>query len=114
MSQEMPAEKLVNEIKTIFEKRCGDWYPNPEWIEATLRGLQELVFCAEQALPKKLEHAKVEGIVEERERLKSTIQIITLQPGQHKVYFNGIEIAEYSLFENAESMLIKLHNAIEQ
>ena len=105
-------EQLLLGIQEVFERRCGRWVPDPKWIEATLRSLQENVCVMEQLLPEKLEKAKAKGAAEERERLKGTVQIVTLQPGQHKVYFNGVELSECSLYENAESRLIHLHKAL--
>lgn len=105
-------EQLLLEIQKVFERRCGRWVPDPKWIEATLCSLQENACVMEQLLPGKLEKAKAEGAEEERERLKGTVQVVTLQPGQHKVYFNGMEISETSLYENAEFKLIQLHKAL--
>lgn len=59
-----------------------------------------------------LRKAKEEGAAQERERLRGTVQIVTPQPGQHKVLFNGVELTECSLYENAESRLIQIHEAL--
>lgn len=107
-----PEGLCIQEIQRIFEEQVGDWNPDPKWISATLRGLRDIIAANAQTLPGKLEQARQAGAEQERERLIESLEIRTKSRDCHKVFFNGNEIGEYSLYENAWSRFSMLQKAI--